>query len=45
MLKHSSKILFSTLFSRGDSRYCGLIGSATKGLKFRQKLMIKGYKK
>jgi len=25
-------------------RYCGLIGSAIKGLKFRQRLMKKGYK-
>ena len=31
------------ILSRKDSQYCGLIGSATKGLKFRQRLMKKGY--
>ncbi len=36
--------LCETILSRGDSQYCGLIGSATKGLKFRQRLMKKGYK-
>jgi len=35
--------LCEAILSRGDSRYCGLIGSATKGLKFRQRLMKKGY--
>ena len=37
--------LCETILSRGDSHYCGLIGSATKGLKFRQRLMKKGYNK
>ncbi|MCF6189834.1 MAG: xanthine dehydrogenase accessory protein XdhC [Cocleimonas sp.] len=37
--------LCETILSRGDSLYCGLIGSATKGLKFRQRLMKKGYNK
>lgn len=36
--------LCEAILSRGDSRYCGLIGSATKGLKFRQRLIKKGYK-
>lgn len=36
--------LCETILSRGDSRYCGLIGSATKGLKFRQRLLKKNYK-
>jgi xanthine dehydrogenase accessory factor len=36
--------LCETILSRGDGQYCGLIGSATKGLKFRQRLMKKGYK-
>ena len=36
--------LCETILSRGDSRYCGLIGSATKGLKFRQRLLKKDYK-
>ena len=35
--------LCEAILSRGDSRYCGLIGSATKGLKFRQRLMEKNY--
>ena len=35
--------LCEAILSRKDSRYCGLIGSATKGLKFRQRLMKKGY--
>jgi len=33
--------LCETILSRGDSRYCGLIGSSTKGLKIRQRLMKK----
>ncbi len=36
--------LCETILSRGDSQYCGLIGSATKGLKFRQRLLKKDYK-
>ncbi len=36
--------LCETIISRGDSLYCGLIGSATKGLKFRQRLLKKNYK-
>ena len=36
--------LCEAVLSRDDSRYCGLIGSATKGLKFRQRLIKKGYK-
>ena len=35
--------LCETILSRADSRYCGLIGSASKGLKFRQRLIRKGY--
>lgn len=35
--------LCEAILSRGDSRYCGLIGSSTKGLKFRQRLLKKGY--
>ncbi len=35
--------LCEAILSRGDSQYCGLIGSATKGLKFRQRLMGKNY--
>jgi len=35
--------LCETILSRSDSRYCGLIGSATKGLKFRQRLLKKDY--
>ena len=31
------------ILSRADSRYCGLIGSATKGLKFRQRLLKKSF--
>jgi len=37
--------LCEAIISRGDSRYCGLIGSHTKGLKFRQRLLKKGFKK
>ncbi len=36
--------LCETILSRGDSQYCGLIGSATKGMKFRQRLLKKNYK-
>ena len=36
--------LCESIISRGDSAYCGLIGSATKGLKFRQRLLKKDYK-
>lgn len=35
--------LCEAILSRGDSRYCGLIGSRTKGLKFRQRLLKKGF--
>jgi len=35
--------LCESIISRGDSVYCGLIGSATKGLKFRQRLLKKNY--
>ena len=35
--------LCEAIISRGDSRYCGLIGSNTKGLKFRQRLLKKGF--
>ncbi len=35
--------LCEAILSRGDSQYCGLIGSATKGLKFRQRLIKKSY--
>lgn len=35
--------LCEAILSRGDSRYCGLIGSSTKGLKFRQGLLKKGF--
>lgn len=37
--------LCEAILARGDSRYCGLIGSSTKGLKFRQRLLKKGYTK
>jgi len=36
--------LCESIISRHDSRYCGLIGSSTKGLKFRQRLLKKGFK-
>ena len=35
--------LCEAIISRADSRYCGLIGSRTKGLKFRQRLIKKGF--
>jgi len=35
--------LCEAILSRADSRYCGLIGSRTKGLKFRQRLLKKGF--
>jgi len=35
--------LCEAILSRGDSQYCGLIGSSTKGLKFRQRLLKKGF--
>ena len=35
--------LIEAILARGDSLYCGLIGSRTKGLKFRQRMMKKGY--
>ena len=35
--------LCESILSRADSRYCGLIGSRTKSLKFRQRLIKKGY--
>lgn len=36
--------LCEAILSRPDSQYCGLIGSSTKGLKFRQRLLKKGFK-
>ena len=35
--------LCEAILSRQDIAYCGLIGSTTKGLKFRQRLLKKGY--
>jgi len=35
--------LCEAILSRKDSCYCGLIGSATKGLKFRQRLLKKNF--
>ena len=35
--------LCEAIISRADSRYCGLIGSSTKGLKFRQRLLAKNF--
>ena len=35
--------LCEAILSRGDSRYCGLIGSLTKSLKFKQRLVKKGF--
>ena len=35
--------LCEAILSRHDGVYCGLIGSATKGLKFRQRLLAKAY--
>jgi xanthine dehydrogenase accessory factor len=37
--------LCEAILSRQDSAYCGLVGSSTKGLKFRQRLLKKGYSK
>ncbi len=37
--------LCEAILSRRDSAFCGLIGSATKGLKFRQRLLKKGFNK
>lgn len=35
--------LCEAILARGDSVYCGVIGSRTKGLKFRQRLLKKGF--
>lgn len=35
--------LCEAILARGDSFYCGVIGSGTKGIKFRQRLKKKGY--
>ena len=35
--------LCEAILARGDSAYCGVIGSRTKGLKFRQRLLKKGF--
>ena len=35
--------LCEAILTRADSRYCGLIGSRSKGLKFRQRLIKKGF--
>jgi len=35
--------LCEAILARGDSSYCGVIGSRTKGLKFRQRLLKKGF--
>jgi len=37
--------LCEAVLSRGDSRYCGLIGSSTKSLKFQHRLLKKGFSK
>jgi len=37
--------LCEAIISRSDSQYCGLIGSTTKGLKFRQRFVRKGFNK
>jgi len=38
------QILCESILSRNNDRYCGLIGSKTKALKFRQRMQKKGYK-
>jgi len=35
--------LCEAVLSRGDALYCGVIGSRTKGIKFRQRLLKKGF--
>lgn len=35
--------LCESIIARGDSAYCGVIGSRTKGIKFRQRLRKKGF--
>ncbi|MEB8431736.1 xanthine dehydrogenase accessory protein XdhC [Cocleimonas sp. KMM 6892] len=35
--------LCEAILTRGDAVYCGVIGSSTKGLKFRQRLLKKGF--
>jgi len=35
--------LCEAILTRGDAAYCGVIGSSTKGLKFRQRLLKKGF--
>ena len=35
--------LVEAILSRGDSRYCGLIGSRTKGMRFRHRLKRRGF--
>ena len=46
VMTHSHEIdieLCEAILSRGDSRYCGLIGSRSKGSKFRSRLKKKGF--
>lgn len=46
VMTHSHEIDFElceAILTRGDSRYCGLIGSKSKGAKFRSRLGKKGF--
>ena len=46
IMTHSHEIdieLCEAILTRGDSRYCGLIGSKSKGAKFRSRLGKKGF--
>ena len=46
VMTHSHEIdieLCEAILTRGDSRYCGLIGSKSKGAKFRSRLGKKGF--
>ena len=46
IMTHSHEIDFElceAILTRGDSRYCGLIGSKSKGAKFRSRLKKKGF--
>lgn len=46
VMTHSHEIdieLCEAILTRGDSRYCGLIGSKSKGAKFRSRLKKKGF--
>ena len=48
VMTHSHEIDFElceAILTRGDSRYCGLIGSRSKGAKFRSRLKKKGFTK